>query len=512
MGAVSHELFRDEDLQDMYCADNGRPSLPPSLMAGALLLQFYDDVSDREAVERMMYDLRWKVALDLPLDFPGLDATSFCVFRRRLRENGQERYAFDRFLQVGRAAGFIPDKVTLLTDTTAAKGAGAVQDTYTLLRKGLRQLLKALGYHLSGKRQGLAPQVRQLVETYVDRKRKAEIDWSDPQARRAQLQVLVTDVETALALATEHAEEAEVREIGWLLTKILGDDVVRDAGGSPQLGEGTAPDRIISVTDPEMRHGHKSAAHSFNGFKVSIATDLASDLILDITDLPANAGDGQQLLPTVRRVEEQAGVTVEQVLGDGSYGSGANRAACAHYPGHPIDLVAPLSQPCDPEVDKTAFQIDLAAATATCPQGHTVQGAPRHDAAGRAVLAFTFARSDCEVCPLFARCVHSKTAGRTVRTTAYESYLQEARQRQQTAEFKERYRLRSAVERLLAELVQHGLRATRYLGAPQRQLQRLWTAAAVNLKRLFKLAQSKGVDLAAVLVGRHPAQTVVATG
>ena len=512
MGAVSHELFRDEDLQDMYCADNGRPSIPPSLLAGALLLQFYDDVSDREAADRMLYDLRWKVALDLPLDFPGVDPSSFCVYRRRLQEHGQERYAFDRFLQVGRAAGFIPDKVTLLTDTTAVKGAGAVQDTYTLLRKGLRQLLKSLGYHLPGQRQGLAPAVRQLVTTYVDRDRKAEIDWSDPQARRAQLQVLVTDVETALALATEHAEEPEVREIGWLLTKILGDDVVRAADGTAQIGEGTAPDRIISVTDPEMRHGHKSAAHSFNGFKVSIATDLDSELILDITDMPANAGDGQELVPTVQRVEEHGGVTVEQVLADGSYGSGANRAACAHYPDHPIDLVSPLSQPHDPAVDKSAFQIDLAAQTATCPHGHTVTGVPRHDAAGRAVLAFTFARADCAVCPLFARCVHSKTAGRTVRTTAYESYLQEARQRQQTAEFQERYRLRSAVERLLAELVQHGLRATRYLGKAKRRLQRLWTAAAVNLKRLFKLAQRQGVDLAAVLTRLRPTQATVATG
>ena len=61
---------------------------------------------------------------------------------------------------VRRAAGFIPDKVTLLTDTTPTKGVGAVQDTYTLLRKGTRKLLKALGYHLPGKRRGLGEQVR----------------------------------------------------------------------------------------------------------------------------------------------------------------------------------------------------------------------------------------------------------------------------------------------------------------------------------------------------------------
>jgi hypothetical protein len=250
-------------------------------------------VSDGEAVERTKYDLRWKVALDLPLDFPGFDPSSISRYRGRLLKNGQERYAFDRFIQVGREANFIPDKVTLLTDTTQVKGAGAVQNTYTLLRKGMRKLLRALGYHLPGQRRGLNPQVRTLVETYVDQDRKAEIDWSDPQARAAQLKVLVDDAEMTLALATEQADKAEVREIGWLLTKILGDDIVSDEEGNPQIGEGTAPDRIISMTDTEMRHGRKSASRRFNGFKASVSTEPSSELILDIADVPATGREGR---------------------------------------------------------------------------------------------------------------------------------------------------------------------------------------------------------------------------
>src|SRR5450756_442732 len=128
MGALAHLLFREEDLAGMYTLDNGRPSLPPSLMCGVLLLQFYDDVSDGEAVERVQFDLRWKVALGLALDYRGFDPSSLSVFRGRLLAHGKERYAFDRFLKVGREAGFIQDRVTLLLDTAAAKGAGAVQD------------------------------------------------------------------------------------------------------------------------------------------------------------------------------------------------------------------------------------------------------------------------------------------------------------------------------------------------------------------------------------------------
>ena len=74
-----------------------------------------------------------------------------------------------------------------------------------------------------------------------------------------------------------------------------------------------------------------------------------------------------------------------------------------------------------------------------------------------------------------------------------------ARQRQQTEEFKSAYVLRSPIERKQSELVQHGLRETRYLGHPKRQLQRLWQAAVVNLSRLSRLCASGKKDLNALL-------------
>jgi len=77
--------------------------------------------------------------------------------------------------------------VTLLIDTTNTEGAGATQDTYTLLRKGTRKLLKAMGYHLPGKRQGCSAEIEKLLATYVDQDRRAEIDWSDPVKRNEQL-------------------------------------------------------------------------------------------------------------------------------------------------------------------------------------------------------------------------------------------------------------------------------------------------------------------------------------
>jgi hypothetical protein len=453
-------------------------------------------------VQRLQFDLRWQVALNLPTDYPGFDPTSLGNFRERLAEHGKERYAFDRFVAAGRAAGFIPDRVTLLTDTTRTKGAGAVQDTYTLLRKCLRKLLKQLGYPTVGQRHGLAPHIERLLATYLDHDRKAKSDWANPAEQAQQLKVLFQNAEAVLKLAGEHSDDAEVRATGWLLVKIMGDDIESDEHGAPQIAEGTAPDRVISVTDPEMRHGHKSKRQRFNGFKVSVTTEL----ILDIQDIPATGSDGQPLLPTIARAEEHAGVRVAQVIGDGAYGSGENRAACAD---RQVDLLAPIMQPAVPTVDKSAFQIDLAQQTATCPQGHTVAGKSGPREQGQPTLQFTFARATCEACPLFQRCVKSKTAGRTVATHPYERHLRAARRRQQTGEFQERYRLRSAIERNQAELVRHGVRQTRYLGHLKRQLQHLWTAAVVNLKRLFRLCDLGGQDLRAVLTA-HPPQLAAA--
>jgi transposase len=493
LGAVMEQLFTDDDLAELYCPDNGRPSLPPSLLSGILLLQFYDDVSDAEAIARLAFDLRWKVALTLGLDFDPPHSSSLSVFRSRLLEPSQERYAFDRLLAVGRAAGFLPEKVTVLIDTTPQLGAGAVQDTYTLIRKGIRRVLKAAGYQAAGKRRGLASN----LGAYLESDHKAEIDWNDATARAAQLKVLVADARAALDLALADCDDADVRSAGWLLTKILGDDVVSDELGAPQIGRGVAPDRVISLTDPDMRHGHKSEARHFDGRKVQVVTEAASELVLAVEPSPANRTDGADLLKLVDAIQLQTGLTIAQVLGDTSYGTANNRADCAT---REIELVSPLPEARDPAVAKPAFTLDLNVPSVACPTGQTTTTVSRAtDPQGRPVLRFHFPRAVCEACALFARCVHSQTDGRTITSHYHEALLQTARAQQATPEFKETYRKRAAVERKIADLVGHGLRRARYVGRVKVRLQNHWIGAVVNLKRLFGLFQGDTRQMRQVL-------------
>jgi transposase len=493
MGAVNDVLFQDDDLAGLYCEDNGRASLPPSLLSGITLLQFYDDVSDAEAIDRLTFDLRWKVALNLPLDFAPPHPSSLSVLRSRLVQHGQERYAFNRLLQVGQAAGFLPEKITILVDTLAQHGAGAVQDTYTLIRKGIRHVLTVAGYQVPFKRRGLAAN----LAAYLDSDRKADLDWADPAARAAQLKVLAQDAEAVLDLALAQADDPEVRAAAWLLTKILGDDVTTDEAGDPQIGEGTAPDRIVSLTDVEMRHGRKSASQRFDGRKWQVAEEPTRELLVAVEPVPANVSDGRDLLPVIDHVEDQAGVTVERAIADGAYGSGDNRADCL---ARGTELVSPLAVPPATAVAKPAFTIDLAADTVTCPQGHsTTTYTVGKDDQGRPVKTFVFDRKTCQACPLFERCVHSKTQGRSITLHFHEDVLQAARQRQATIEFKDTYRQRSAVERKIAELADHGAKLARYIGQLKNRLQAQWTGAALNLKRLFKLFHGDLVRMRQIL-------------
>ena len=502
MAAVSDVLFADDDLASLYTLDNGRPSLPPSLLCGVLLLQFYDGSGDEEAVDRLRFDLRWKVALGLPLDYGGFDPTSLVVFRKRLLAHGQERYAFDRFLKVARDAGFLPEKLRQLIDSSPQKGAGAVQDTFTLLRKGVRKLLKAMGFAVPLKRRGLAINLAQ----YLDSDDKAPIDWRDRAARGEELARLVGDADAVLALAQEHSDDPEVRALGWLLTTILGDDLVVDQAGRPEIGEGVARDRMISWTDPSRRHGRKSAAGRWNGAKIQIMEEPDTELITAIDVVDASVGDGKSLLALVDDGVQHLDRPIEQVIGDTAYGEAENRVACA---ARGIDLVAPVTSWGDPEVAKDAFEVGAGGFTLRCPTGQiTTDGETVKDTHEREVKRFTFARAICETCPLFARCVRSKTKGRSVTLHFHEDVLRAARERQTTAVFRTTYRTRPIIERKIAELMGRGLREARYIGREKQRFQALWTAAIVNLKRLFTLAKETPTRVRAGLIGVTPRPSV----
>jgi len=138
-------IFRDEDYAGLYSPDWGRPSVPPSMLAMALLLQSKDRTVDDEAKARADFDLRWKVALGVPADARPFAKSTLQKFRAQLVLKDQMRAVFLRSLEYARQAGYLDERdLRVVLDTTYILGQGAVKDTYNLLADCVQVLLRAL--------------------------------------------------------------------------------------------------------------------------------------------------------------------------------------------------------------------------------------------------------------------------------------------------------------------------------------------------------------------------------
>ncbi len=262
-----------------------------------------------------------------------------------------------------------------------------------------------------------------------------------------------------------------------MLARILGQDIERDDNG-PRLKHGVAPDRLISVHDPDMRHGRKSSSHRFNGHKAQVAVDTDSQLITAVEVLPGNAADADRALEVVEATEAATDCEVVEVIGDCAYGAGSTRAEFADS-GRTI--VAKV-----PEIHnqkffaKTAFQIDVETGTCTCPNQHTTRDLRPAQGGGG---TFVFATEVCAACPLRAQCTRSQ-GGRTVQLHPQEALLQQARELQASPAFEEARQRRQVVEHRIARLVQLGIRQARYFGRTKTLFQLCLAAAVANLTLL----------------------------
>ncbi len=201
LAQVRDRLFRDEEFADLYCLDNGRPSVPPSLLATALL-QAHDKVSYAEAHRRARLDLGLKVSLGVEVDAKPFAQSTLQQFRAQLILHDQIQAVFLRSLELAREKGLLRGPaLRLVLDTTPILGRGAVKDTYNLLADGIRQLLRTLARVQAQDAVRWAEQEGYYRYLEPSIKGSTEVDWSNPEARRAFLAAIVADAERLLGQA-----------------------------------------------------------------------------------------------------------------------------------------------------------------------------------------------------------------------------------------------------------------------------------------------------------------------
>lgn len=485
-------IFTDEQFALLYCPDNGRTSVPPSTLAVMLLLQAHDRVSDEEAINRSCFDLRWKVALGIGINESPCAKSTLQEFRAKLIIHEKQREIFLTSIQEAKRLGFLgrKKKLSVALDTTPIFGKGAVRDTYNLLADGIVKLVRSLA-----KVEGVGPQewagTHDLGRYFASSiKGAAEIDWSDKAARAAFLTGIVADARRLLEESKRRVRDlgpeqsGEVVEAADLLCRLLMQDIEEKEDGSAGIKEGVAKDRIVSTTDPQMRHGRKSSATRFDGHKADVAVEPESRLITAVEVIAGNAHDSEGALEMARQSGQNTGCEVEKVVGDCAYGGGETRR---EFEDAKIELVAKVPRPPgNGIIPKSEFEIDLENGTVTCPEGQVCsrcETAIIKTSSGRKhkVKRFIFDAQVCNKCPRYGECVKSKKGkGRTITLHYEEALLQEARRYQKTPEFREDIRARQTVEHRIARLVQLGIRKSRFFGRGKTLFQVLMAAAVAN--------------------------------
>lgn len=479
-------LIKDEDFDAMYCKDNGRPPISPSLLAMATILQFYRGFSDREMETACMFDIQIKYALGLKLDERPFDHSSLGDFRERMLRNGKEKDVFDRILDHLIKTGLIKRDEIQRIDATHIIADIAIPTVVTLVKKGIYNVLKPLK---NRQKQAWDKLINQIHSTEYCR---GSINHEMPgrmdlEKRKKKLVEVVADAKTVIAHAQQFESDSAIAGPLRDLKRILCENTESDDKGTPQekLYKDKPGDIIVSPIDPDARYGAKSKTKRFTGYKANVTESIESRFITNIKAMPGNRPDGYTAFETVVEQKDH-GLVPPKVIGDTAYGDGEYRKNLKE---NGIEVVAPLRAANTRTRNifpKSMFKYDEEQGTLSCPKGIVTKEAYWDQAKG--IKMFHFPMTKCNICPVQKQCTNDRNGRRTVGISAANAELRAAEVYNMTEQFKKDMKLRPAIEGKLSELKRyHGLTRARFRGLRKLGFQCYFTATAVNIKRWLKL-------------------------
>ena len=275
-----HELL-DTALQDTLARayspePGGKEPVEAGLLALATLLQAYGNVSDREAVELTVMDKRWHMVLDgLDAEQPPFSQGTLFNFRMRLIQHNLDKTLRERTVALAeQTGGFGARQLRAVLDSTPLFGAGRVEETFNLLGHALRKVVELAAAQLDTSVDAIVADAGLLRVGHSSLKAALDLDWGVPAAREHALGLVLEEVERWKGwLEQQHplsAHEPPMQERMETMTHLIAQDTEPDPEGGPggrRIKKHVAPDRRISIEDTDMRHGRKSSAKTFNGFK-----------------------------------------------------------------------------------------------------------------------------------------------------------------------------------------------------------------------------------------------------
>jgi len=466
------ELFPDAMFNDLFPAQRGRPSVPADVVATVMVLQALEGLSDRDAAAQLRTNIAWKVAAGLSLTDPGFHPTVLTLWRNRLRISAAPQRIFDAVREVIAASRALEGKHRRALDSTVLDDAVVRQDAIMQLVAQIRRVRRLIP---EAKTLGLA------AHDYDNDPGKPACAWNDQAAIDAMVSALVNDALTTLEAIDGLTLDDVQQEAAGLLALVAGQDVEEgEEEGTWRIAPQSAPDRVISVVDPESRHVHKTTHNYRDGFKAHIAIEPDSGLITACDLTPGNVGDARAAMGLLDNEPEGT-----EVLADSGYGSAELRLALRDAKHQAVIKPVPLHRAIKGGFTTDDFDVDTTAGTVTCPNGITVAITTTR----KAIFGVR-----CRGCELRHRCTTS-SRGRNMTIHPHHEVLVAARRQAESEDFQAIYRRhRPMVERSIAWLVAKGNRKVSFRGIERNQIWLAHRCASINLRRLVNLGLTVDTD------------------
>ena len=474
-----HVILDEEiraELRAMFPSSGpGRPPVAPEQLALAMLLQVGFGVADHEVPTLTAVDARWQVVLDCL----GAAETAFSQgtvfnFRERARKHGLMRRLLDKTVQIAReTGGFSHKRLRVLIDSSPLVGAGRVEDTFNLLGRAISELVAVAATEADRDAAELATELKVDVALGSSVKAVLDVDWREPRARAAALGELLAQFERLQVwlrsqFDVDQLSEPPLADSIATVEQIIEQDTEPEPepdGEAPrdvqtaQIRKGVAKDRLVSLSDRDMRHGRKSKSKAFSGYKRHVGADAdIPGIIVDVEAMRANRPEKEAAEPIIRRLEPAFDIIQAQF--DRGY-IGADIVVELRERGVEV-ITKPPTFRNSGRFTKSEFVADFATGTLTCPAEVTVP-----IPSNRTVL---FPRSRCHACAVRERCItEDNKRGRQVQLHADEEWYREMSAELATPEGRAKRRERTVVEHVLARVSTIQGNKARYRGLGKNQ-------------------------------------------
>ncbi len=487
-------IYQDEQFQELF-SSRGQPAASPWRLVLVCILQFVENLSDRQAANAVRARIDWKYLLSLKLEDRGFDDSVLSEFRARLLEGGAEGLLFETMLEQLKGKGLLKARGKQRTDSTHVLAAVRALNRLECMGETMRHVLNVLA--IAAPDWLLAHSLPEWVERYGPR----VDDYRLPEGKQQRItyaEVVGADGQRLLDAIDESGTSEWLRQVPAIKTlrQVWEQNYEMEEGQPRWRSSETIPparEFISSPYDPDARYSKKRST-SWVGYKVHVTETCDPDtpnLITHVETTVATTTD-DEVIPVIHDDLEDKALLPATHLADGGYVTATLLVESRQR--YQVDLYGPARANFHWQAREATgfavdnFLVDWKCQQVTCPGSHTSSSwTPALDNRGKEVIKVKFSVKDCKPCPFRMLCTRSRRMRRTLSFRPDERYhaLQAARERQRTPDFLDQYALRAGVEGTISQGVRaFEMRRSRYLGLSKTHLQHVFISLGMNLVRI----------------------------